>query len=241
MNKTESSLKVKTIVSIALLVALSIILTRFFSISMPTLRIGFGEIPIMLAGMFFGPIAGAITGSLADFIGFMINPLGPSYFPGFTISAALRGALFGWIFLYVRNKNSKLNFNIVNIIAVIILATGIIFSLNNSSDLNFNNWSLSIRFIFIIMVVCFSILPILITKYYKNIKEDPIYSLDKILFSVTLTYIIISLGMNTYWISLLYGKAFLIMLPSRIITGLVIIPIHSMIIYVLSGKLKQML
>lgn len=241
MNNIQSKLTVKTVVSISLMVALSIILTRFFSISTPTLRIGFGDIPVMLSGMFLGPVAGAITGLLADLIGFAINPLGPIYFPGFTISAALRGALFGWIFMYVRNRKSKLNFNIVNIIVVIVLAIGIILTLNKSVELVFSNWRIGYQILFVLVVIAFALLPMIITKYYKQRKEEPIYELDKILFSVTLTYIVISIGLNTYWLSILYGKAFLIMLPSRIVTGLVVIPVHSLILYVLSGKLKKII
>ncbi|NLT12782.1 MAG: folate family ECF transporter S component [Clostridiales bacterium] len=60
----------KMIVTMALLIAMSIILERFLSF-MPTenIRITFGSLPIIIAGLLFGPIAGGIVGLFADFLG----------------------------------------------------------------------------------------------------------------------------------------------------------------------------
>lgn len=90
----------RTVTNLSLLTAVSIVLTRVFSVVLPlggalALRLGFGEIPIMLAGVLFGPIPGAVTGAAADLVGFLINPHGGPYFPGFTITAALTGLIAG--------------------------------------------------------------------------------------------------------------------------------------------------
>ena len=52
------------------LLALSIIATRFLSIQTPIVRIGFGGVPIILAGLLFGPGWGFAVGALADLISF---------------------------------------------------------------------------------------------------------------------------------------------------------------------------
>lgn len=239
MQKNRPKLEVSAMVTSALLVAVSIVLTRFFSISTPTLRIGFGDVPVILSGMFFGPVLGALTGALADFIGFLINPMGSSYFPGFTLSAALRGCLPGIIFMMVRNKPIKVNYNVLSAFAVLSISIGFILSGKNSDSLNFFDWSLIAKIIYILTTVIFALLPIFVLKYKKIEEKNDVYSLDKILFVVTLSYITISIFLNTYWLSLLYGKAFMAMLPSRVITGLVIIPIHSIAIWFISKPLSK--
>lgn len=87
----------------ALLTALSIILTRFLSVMLPipglpnALRVGFGAIPTVIAGLFFGPVIGGFVGGAADLIGVMINPMGPVIHPGFTLTAILTGVIPGLV------------------------------------------------------------------------------------------------------------------------------------------------
>jgi len=80
----------RTATNLGLLTAISIVLTRVFGFIIPiagvgALRISFGEIPIMLSGILFGPVAGAVTGVAADLIGYAINSHGGAFFPGFTL------------------------------------------------------------------------------------------------------------------------------------------------------------
>jgi ECF transporter S component (folate family) len=85
----------------ASLVVLSIVLSRFAFIRLPLTgesRYSLGWIPIYLSGFLLGPLWGAACGALADGIGYLINPLGGAYFPGFTVSSALAGFLPGLLF-----------------------------------------------------------------------------------------------------------------------------------------------
>ncbi|MFW5788288.1 MAG: folate family ECF transporter S component [Halanaerobiales bacterium] len=102
------------LVYMALMMSLSIVLTRILSLRIPfygveSIRIGFGGLPIILAGITMGPLAGGIVGALADLLGFWINPVG-AYMPHFTITAFLTGFIPGIIFLYFfRGKNNYLS------------------------------------------------------------------------------------------------------------------------------------
>ena len=78
-------LNAKLIVNMAMLIALSIILKRFMTIPLPIGILNFGGFPIIFAGFFLGPYAGAITGILSDITGYIAFPRGP-YIPIFTIS-----------------------------------------------------------------------------------------------------------------------------------------------------------
>ena len=85
----------KTMIHVAVLVALEVILSRFLSIPTQFMKIGFAFVPLAVCGMLFGPWWTALCGGLADFIGAILFPIGP-YFPGFTLSNALVGMMFGY-------------------------------------------------------------------------------------------------------------------------------------------------
>ncbi len=96
----KSSISIRTICQVAILIALEIVLSRFCSINTAWCKIGFGFLPIALCAMLFGPVWGGIAAAAADFLGATLFPIGP-YFLGFTISAFARGAVFG---LFLHNK-----------------------------------------------------------------------------------------------------------------------------------------
>ncbi|MCF0146004.1 MAG: folate family ECF transporter S component [Eubacterium sp.] len=95
----------KQIVILGMLTAVQIVLSRFLSISAWNIKIGFSFIPVVVAAVYFGPIGGAVVGALGDFLGATLFPIG-AYFPGFTLTAALTGIVFG-IFLHKDHKNMK--------------------------------------------------------------------------------------------------------------------------------------
>ena len=68
---------VRTLVSCALLAAVSVVLARFI-IPMPneTTRFSLEAVPIFLAGMLFGPLPGALVGFVADFVGCLFSGYG---------------------------------------------------------------------------------------------------------------------------------------------------------------------
>lgn len=82
---------------LAVLIAMQVVLSRFASISAWNVRIGLGFVPVAVSGMLYGPAAGAAVGALSDIIGALLFPSG-AFFPGFTLKAALSGALYGFIF-----------------------------------------------------------------------------------------------------------------------------------------------
>jgi ECF transporter S component (folate family) len=87
----------KKLVILSFLTALTIILARFLSFQIQILRISLEFLPIMIAAILFGPIAGGIVGAVADLIGATLFPAG-TFFPGFTISAFATGVIYGLFF-----------------------------------------------------------------------------------------------------------------------------------------------
>lgn len=88
----------RTLTSMALLIALEIVLSRFLSISAWNTKIGFAFVPVVIAAILLGPLYAGVVGALADFLGAILFPIG-TYFPGFTLTAFLMGLCYG-LFLY---------------------------------------------------------------------------------------------------------------------------------------------
>ena len=80
-RKRNEVWNVKTMVFLALLTALRIVLTRVLVIELGGIyRITLGSVCTILAGLWFGPVAGGISGLAADLLGcfmrgYAINPL----------------------------------------------------------------------------------------------------------------------------------------------------------------------
>ena len=92
----NNSFSVRRLAQMALLIALEIILSRFVSIATPIVKISFSFLPLAAMAILYGPAYAAAGAGLADFLGATLFPIGP-YFPGFTLSAALTGAVYGFI------------------------------------------------------------------------------------------------------------------------------------------------
>lgn len=92
----------RTLTSMALLIALEIVLSRFLSISAWNTKIGFAFVPVVVAAILLGPLYAGIVGAAADFLGALLFPIG-AYFPGFTLTAFLMGLCYG-LFLF-RNQS----------------------------------------------------------------------------------------------------------------------------------------
>ncbi len=86
---------IQNLVMMAALIAMQIILARYLSIqASDTLRISFESIPVILAGMWLGPIPGAIVAVVADFLGTILSGYG-TWFPPLVLGPLSVGILSG--------------------------------------------------------------------------------------------------------------------------------------------------
>ena len=159
MNKTN----IKTITSVAMLISVEIIMSRFLAITTPIVKISFAFIPIVIIAHMYGPLYSSLAAAIADIIGALLFPVGP-YFLGFTVTAFLAGLTYG-LFLYKRNVTK-----------------------------------LSI----VTMVLTISI--------------------------------VLNLGLDTLWLYIITGKAFLVLLLPRIMKTLLMFPFQISVIYLVIKK-----
>ncbi|HHY13235.1 MAG TPA: folate family ECF transporter S component [Thermoanaerobacterales bacterium] len=165
-HKYGSRLSTRELVMASFLSAFSIILTRYVSIMIAggSIRLGFGNLPVITSGILLGPLLGGLTGLISDVVGVIILPQG-TFHPGFTLSGILTGVIPGLIM----RVNWRNRFSLFNIILA----------------------NLSV-------------------------------------------YILISLCLNTFWLTHLLGKGFLVLLPERAISSGIVTAINTVVIYSLS-------
>lgn len=86
-------LNIRNIAMLGVLIALDVVATRFLGFSTMTIRFSFGSIFIILAGLWFGPVEGALVGGIADIIGCLIA--GRGFYPPLMVSPIVLGILIG--------------------------------------------------------------------------------------------------------------------------------------------------
>jgi ECF transporter S component (folate family) len=96
----------KDVVLMGILIATEVVLSRFLSLSLWNIKIGFAFVPVVIAAIKLGPIKAGTVAALGDFVGAMLFPIG-QYLPGFTFTAFLMGMTHG-IFLYEKQTTSRI-------------------------------------------------------------------------------------------------------------------------------------
>ena len=94
----------RSVTGLAMLMAISLVLSLTVSIQITqSLRLSFSFLAIAAMGMLYGPVCASVAAGLGDIFQYVLKPTG-EFFPGFTLTAALVGLLYG-LFLY-RNHYS---------------------------------------------------------------------------------------------------------------------------------------
>lgn len=90
----------------AILAALSIILGKFLSIPIGnSIRIGFENLPIVIASIFFGPVVGGATAVVADIVGCILH--GYTINPIITVGALCIGLISGFVYREATKKDKE--------------------------------------------------------------------------------------------------------------------------------------
>ena len=149
--------RTKILTYAALIVALDILVTRtFMSVMIGGVdRISLQFLPNAIAGALLGPAWGALTCIAGDLLGMALNSGGVSFSPLFTISAGVRGMLYGML-LYKRDKTPL---NMLIAVAVVTLVV----------DLGLNPLFLSIYYGKAYLVILYAKIPV-------RIVATPIYA-----------------------------------------------------------------
>ena len=101
------------LVLMAMFAAVQIVLSRFLSINLWNLKIGFSFIPVVIAGILLGPVSAGLVGLVSDVIGATLFPIG-TFFPDFSLTSFITS--FGYGFFLYKNQSMK------NIVAAVLFS-----------------------------------------------------------------------------------------------------------------------
>ena len=92
MEKTnKTTIDTRTLVFMALLVAMQIVLSKVVSIDIGFARVTISNLPIILSGLWFGPVVGGACGLVADVLGCFLKGYGVN--PLITLSTMVWGII----------------------------------------------------------------------------------------------------------------------------------------------------
>ena len=104
-KNSKQQWSVKTLVFMALLIAIQLVLSRVFVIDLGVYRITLGTVATILAGLWMGPVAGGVCGLVSDIIGCFIK--GYAINPLITLAAITWGVLPGLAKKLMAEKSKK--------------------------------------------------------------------------------------------------------------------------------------
>jgi ECF transporter S component (folate family) len=213
---------VRKITLAALLVSISIVLTRFFGIVIPlggypSLSLDLGSVPILLSGIVLGPIFGGIVGFSSDALGFFFNPRGGVFHFGFMLNSILTGVIPGLIFIFLKNKNLK--FIKIGIISILYILATYYFVVIRAAD------STAIKLL--ANTLLFMVASSIITVDYK-IKNK---QLKLVIFTVLVVEVFVFIALTPIWLYQLYQLPYFISVLSRVFRAILLVPIKTVLIY----------
>ena len=106
LSKREKGLRnVRVLVFSAMLAAISVVIgifcKNFLNFGNGLFRITFENFPIILAGIAYGPVAGACVGAVSDIVSYILSTQSFAISPIVTLGAAMVGAVSGIVSHYV--------------------------------------------------------------------------------------------------------------------------------------------
>lgn len=112
---TKSSKNLRLIIALSMLTAISIICGKYLAIrGGDVMRFSLENMPIILAGMVFGPVAGGLVGAVADLIGCIM--VGYTINPIVTLGATAIGLISGGMPMLL--KKWRLKDSLITVITV---------------------------------------------------------------------------------------------------------------------------
>ena len=127
----QKKIELRTLIILALFAAIGAIFKAFVSVDlffggMKISDLSLMALPVLLAGIYFGPPAGGMVGFFAEFAGYLMSPTG-GYNPAFSIIAALAGVIAG--LFYRRSKQVTLWKTVALVVVSEVLCSGLLTTL----------------------------------------------------------------------------------------------------------------
>ena len=84
-----------------------------------------------------------------------------------------------------------------------------------------------IMILFAVLLVLFAVYPFVASRFMK---ENEAVETENLLVIITFEQIVNSIILNTWFLTILYGQAWLVLLPARVITNIFLIPLYTIVL-----------
>lgn len=119
-NKSLNQKKILKLCCLGVLIAMQVVLARFLVIPVgDMMRFSTSFIPVVIAARLFGPLGGMAVYGLGDLVGAIVFPTGGAFFPGYTVTAAVVGLIFGIFLKPVKGEQTRLQLSIRVVLSVL--------------------------------------------------------------------------------------------------------------------------
>lgn len=252
-NRANISGKTLKLVLAALLAAMALALKPLSIKLLPTVRLSFIPVPVLIAGTILGPIWGALVGIVVDVGGFLIAPDG-AWNPFITIAVAVVGMIPGIVF-NAKRKGVKAKWNLLNVCAYVALLVIVIslFALTKSIKLEDGvvsvvspgslKWTpvawwvigaIFAAFIFYSIVVI-----LMATKKKVGGEKLDAETTSAILFAVTCAYLCGYILIEGTALAVMYGWKLPITYAIKIFQSFLSIPLYSLLVMLVYPVLEK--
>ncbi|TXT17605.1 MAG: hypothetical protein FD133_1309, partial [Erysipelotrichaceae bacterium] len=206
----------------------------------PSLKFGFSQLPIMMAGALFGPWWGMVAGVLEDLLELASGTITSPYI-GFTLNKALIGIIPGVVFLLANKNPKQIKYAIIGLVTLL-YGTSILFILNTdsltASQVFFVlDWPVKLTLIGMTLAT----LPITYL-IYQTLKQKTILQIQfQIwLLSVIIIEILINVILTPIWLNQLYGIPFDIQVIIRSIKTSFFVVLNTLLAYSIYQSLRHL-
>ncbi|MDD3113574.1 MAG: folate family ECF transporter S component [Candidatus Izemoplasmatales bacterium] len=235
--------QVQKMIFTGLMVAIGILLNQFIVITLPTpsdpiIKFGIGYLPIMLTSILYGPVYGLMAGISQDLLGFFLigSGLGQTFHLGFTLNSVLYGLIPGLIFHLKFKKDQWVYFGL-NVLLSIALVFGSFWYFFHLDQVIADTLTLTQKTLLSGLGIggAMALLGANFMVFFSK-KIGP--SGPKLLFSIALLYILVSLILTPIWVTQINpGIPFWTRIPLRIVK----MPIETSVYVVLCSILLKLL
>lgn len=118
-EKAFNQEKIFKLCCLGVLIAMQVVLARFAVVPVgDMMRFSTSFIPVVIAARTFGALSGMAVYGIGDFVGAIAFPTGGAFFPGYTITAAVVGLIFGLFLRPAENEETPLQRNVKIVLSV---------------------------------------------------------------------------------------------------------------------------
>ena len=232
-----------SLVLTALLVAISIVLAQFRIyiplFGFPSVRFSLSEIPVFLVGAMLGGVYGAMAGFASDIISFILAPSGAYHF-GFTLNLMLIGFIPGVIFSWIRDEKISISFEKLNKILGSVALVGALIYINKIGLADLKEAgetpqiagmpvNILLSIVMIVLVIGLVVATLKLKKLY--IGDKGLFSIDQLIFIVSMNYIVVNLVLTPIWLLQLYNIPMMASIAVRLFKSLIDVPLQVIVIY----------